>query len=668
MRRVATAVLVGIVVGASGIVTGGLAVAWASDPVTWYAAPSAAGDGSCSSELNPCPLATAIEDASDGDTVEVAGGTYPTTGYEIGTSISVVAEAGTVPVLESADNSSGTIVTVDSGTTVRLQGLKIDDSVVAITTSGTLTVDDVTLSGNVEDVLAFDDAGPTTIEDSDFSGSHQGTFGRGAFTITNSTIDSFDTDGSTSHSQLSGDLVTGAVGAQDSAGIDIDDSTLRNTDGPAANPAAWAIAGGVINISRSSIVDAHAHGLEVTTQFDNLYGSTGTSTITLASSIVADNSGTACTGPVTDDGYNISDDGSCGFTAPGSVSQSPVIDDYLGSLSDNSGPTQTVPLLASPSPATDQPDPAAAVVPESFDVQDGSSACAEPDQRVVSRPPDHCDVGAFELTHPATATLTGSPQTGVEGQPVTLTATVAGFDGAGAPTGYVKFEDAGAPIGGCGMQALTPGPDDTSTATCLTSELPRGTDDLSAVYSGDGTYPAGEPAALSYQVLPPGPGSFPSPAPGVTDPTITAHLASAGPPRSAAGWYRSPVTISYTCTPGSAPLNSSGCPDPVTITGNGKDQHVTRTVTATDGGSASTTTTLSIDRDKPHVHVHGAHNGRTYRHPRAITCTATDRVSGLSGACTTSSHRHRDTVHYVAMATDNADNTTIKHGHYYLMH
>ena len=46
---------------------------------------------------------------------------------------------------------------------------------------------------------------------------------------------------------------------------------------------------------------------------------------------------------VTDLGYNIDDDGSCGFTSP-SISDSAMLDGTLGSLANNGGPTQTIAL------------------------------------------------------------------------------------------------------------------------------------------------------------------------------------------------------------------------------------------------------------------------------------------------------------------------------------
>ena len=63
-----------------------------------------------------------------------------------------------------------------------------------------------------------------------------------------------------------------------------------------------------------------------------------------------------------DAGYNVDDDGTCGLSSANhSVSASSAIDDYLGILADNGGPTQTVALLNTPNPATSEADPALAV-------------------------------------------------------------------------------------------------------------------------------------------------------------------------------------------------------------------------------------------------------------------------------------------------------------------
>jgi predicted outer membrane repeat protein len=101
----------------------------------------------------------------------------------------------------------------------------------------------------------------------------------------------------------------------------------------------------------------------------------------LANTIVADNGTTTpnCNRVLDSLGYNLTDDDSCGFTAPGDLV---VTDAMLGPLQDNGGPTETHALLAG-SPAIDA----------------GSPDCPPPttDQRGVARPQGAgCDIGAFE--------------------------------------------------------------------------------------------------------------------------------------------------------------------------------------------------------------------------------------------------------------------------------
>jgi hypothetical protein len=106
----------------------------------------------------------------------------------------------------------------------------------------------------------------------------------------------------------------------------------------------------------------------------------------IGGSIVANNSagfGTAnCSGGISDQSYNLSNDGSCGFTGTGDQQNTDPRLDPSG-LQSNGGPTLTI-ALEPDSPAINQ-------IPE--------SSCSTTDQRGVSRPqgPTACDIGAFEL-------------------------------------------------------------------------------------------------------------------------------------------------------------------------------------------------------------------------------------------------------------------------------
>lgn len=110
------------------------------------------------------------------------------------------------------------------------------------------------------------------------------------------------------------------------------------------------------------------------------------STVTVASTILAGNGGECTDNAATDAGYNLDDDGSCGFTSTGSLSNNQSAN--LGSLSDNGGSAQTI-LLQSGSSAI-------GVIPA------GTNGCATTiagDQRGVARPGSlngNCSMGAYE--------------------------------------------------------------------------------------------------------------------------------------------------------------------------------------------------------------------------------------------------------------------------------
>jgi hypothetical protein len=106
--------------------------------------------------------------------------------------------------------------------------------------------------------------------------------------------------------------------------------------------------------------------------------------------LAASTSGGNCSGTITDLGYNISDDDSCGFTATGSQNNTDPLLDSAG-LANNGGPTQTVALLSG-SPAID------AILLASCTDQDGTPLTT--DQRGFRRPDNGegvCDIGAYEF-------------------------------------------------------------------------------------------------------------------------------------------------------------------------------------------------------------------------------------------------------------------------------
>ncbi|GAA1934409.1 hypothetical protein GCM10009797_29740 [Nocardioides hwasunensis] len=211
-----------------------------------------------------------------------------------------------------------------------------------------------------------------------------------------------------------------------------------------------------------------------------------------------------------------------------------------------------------------------------------------------------------------------------------LVATVATAPPArGVATGDVLFAVGGHPIGSASL---------VDGVATLAQTVPTGrAQQVSASYAGDGNH-TGSSASTSR-----------------LDPVITAAVTSKKP-RSRSGWYRTPVTITFTCTPKGAPL-AEPCPAPVRLTGNGAGRSVTRTVSATDGGVATVVVSgIDIDRVRPTVRIAGVRDGATYAGgvPRA-RCVARDRVSGIA-SCRITTRKRGDRVVVTATAVDEAGN------------
>ena len=136
--------------------------------------------------------------------------------------------------------------------------------------------------------------------------------------------------------------------------------------------------------------------------------------------IVNSSAGGNCAGLtqyLTDNGYNLSSDGTCNLIPGTSL---PNTNPNLGLLADNGGPTQTHALLTG-SPAIDR-------------IPSGANGCGTTittDQRGVTRPQGaNCDSGAYEVAvvidaePPAISNVTATPNPTPPNAAVTLTATV----------------------------------------------------------------------------------------------------------------------------------------------------------------------------------------------------------------------------------------------------
>ena len=201
--------------------------------------------------------------------------------------------------------------------------------------------------------------------------------------------------------------------------------------------------------------------------------------------------------------------------------------------------------------------------------------------------------------------------------------------GAGTPTGAVAFSVDGRPLGTAQL---------VGGVARLRQAVPAGaTRKVAAVYSGDRNFTGSSDSTARH------------------DPTITATVTSRKP-KSSSGWYRTPVTVRFTCTTNGAPLTRP-CPATVHLDRNTIARSVTRTITATDGGVATVTVTgINIDQNAPRVRVAGVRDGASYagQTPRP-RCVARDGLSGIA-QCTLAQSTAHGWTRVLATATDRAGN------------
>jgi uncharacterized repeat protein (TIGR02543 family) len=433
------------------VVSGGLVVlAIAGTPVsanvtTWYAA--VGGSGTSCTTGSPCTLTEALSEATTGDTIDLAAGTYqPASGTSFTIAISLTIQPTTTGTTVILKGNGSTVLLVNSSVAATISEMTIEGGTGpsgggGIDNNGTLTVENSTISGNTATYGGgIENDGTATIEDSTIPGNSGAVYGggidnNGPLTIEDSTISGNSTSSSGGGIQNDGTLtveastISGNTASNYGGGI-WNNGTLTVGDSTIAGNTAGSQGGGIINYSGPATIEASTfsgNSASVGGGIHNIYGTT----ILAADILTGPHAGGNCSiyaswaGPIQDAGYNIDDDGSCGLTATGSVSDSQVIDNYLGTLGANGGPTATVPLLAVPSPTTASADPAIGLIPSSFNlpvvVNGVLAACSVPDQRGVSRD-QPCDIGAFNTNAFA---VTYNYEAGT-GTPATATFTVGG--------------------------------------------------------------------------------------------------------------------------------------------------------------------------------------------------------------------------------------------------
>ena len=145
------------------------------------------------------------------------------------------------------------------------------------------------------------------------------------------------------------------------------------------------------------------------------------------------------------------------------------------------------------------------------------------------------------------------------------------------------------------------------------------------------------------------------------DKTPPTASASASPAANSNGWNNTDVTVSFSGTDGLSGIDA--CDAAVVLSGEGAAQSASGTCIDKAGNvsAPATATDINIDKTSPTVAlVGGPAQGGTYYFgfvPAAPTCTASDTLSGLDGACVVSGYSAAVGTHTVtATATDRAGN------------
>ncbi|MBA4607642.1 Ig-like domain repeat protein [Aeromicrobium sp. Marseille-Q0843] len=240
---------------------------------------------------------------------------------------------------------------------------------------------------------------------------------------------------------------------------------------------------------------------------------------------------------------------------------------------------------------------------------------------------------AHHLGSTSSASLTvtaANTTTKLSVKPTELSATVAPVaPGAGTPTGDVTFRVDGTKVG---TAALADG------IAKLDFTVPTDTaHGVSAEYTGSTDFNASSASTSR------------------SNPTITSHVSSAQ--KSRGGWYRTPVTVSFTCDTKGAEL-ATACPKPVTVSRQGASR-VSRTIHTADGGVATVTASVKLDRSAPSVGVKGVKPGHSYFDAPTPKCSAKDSLSGVK-TCKVTTQRRGSKVVVTAKATDVAGNVRSK--------
>ena len=428
------------------------------------------GDGVCDDGAGNCTLRAAIEEANalvGADTITLPAGSYILTGGELLISDDLTI-SGAGQATTFVDGGLVARVFRIFGSTVDISGVTIQNGIVGglqpgggIFNAGTMTLTNVTVSSNSTatdggGIVSFGTMELTNVivTDNTALGSGGGILnGVGTITLTNVTV----SDNSAIVANGGGILNGGAMELTDvtvssntaagsSGGGIVNGGTMELTNVIVSDNSANRFGGGIFNFNSTMTLtnvtvsgnSAGADGGGIANGFFGVRGTMTLSNVTVSdntalasgggivnnrdavlnNSIIGNNTPDNCVGTraIISGGHNLEDANSCGFTAPGDLTNT---DPLLGPLQDNGGTTETHALLPG-SPAIDA----------------GSGDCPPPttDQRGVTRPQGaDCDIGAYEFEPPVgglVVDLDGGPLSAAQpsgGSAGRLAGTIAGI-------------------------------------------------------------------------------------------------------------------------------------------------------------------------------------------------------------------------------------------------